>query len=668
MNPADATPAPAGSGSRSAQAYRPDIDGLRAVAVMAVFLHHLAPRIVPGGFVGVDVFFVISGYLITRILRTEIEQGRFSFAAFYERRMRRIFPALFTVLAATLLVAHAVLLPSDLVSTLKGALGTVLFSSNIVFWREMGKGYFAATDAGLNPLLHTWSLGVEEQYYVLFPIVLLLLARGGRARVVSALVLTASLSLVAAGLLVSTKAVAVFFLSPFRAWELLAGSLLAYEAVPRITRAWARDAVGVAGLGAILASCFLYSPSTPFPGWTALLPVLGSAAIIHAGASGSNIGGWLLGRLPIVYIGRISYSLYLWHWPVIVLTRYVHALEPASEHFAFITVLSFLLAALSYHFVEQPFRRPRSFSRRTIFAISTAGMFAAGSVAATGWMQGGYPGRFSPEVVTLDQERSPAIPFLECDGQSLGHACMLGAPRLPHILLWGDSHLLALAPAFDKLLRDSGESAVLATTSACAPFLTTAFTPKEERCRSHNQGVRAYLQAHPEADTVVIVAFWSLYAAPDSQEYLSGGAGRMSSELRDTVQWLRHHGRRVILFGPLPTYDQAVPFLLAEERRTGVPLLHRTIAMERARNAPMRQLIDAQAAEGVTIVDPTSWLCEPECIQFAGGESLYRDSNHLSVPGALYVAPKIRSALGLPAAAGPSATVPGLPAGSTQRP
>lgn len=211
--------------------YRPDIDGLRAIAVIAVVLHHLSPTWVPGGFIGVDVFFVISGYLITKIISREIADGTFTFARFYERRIRRLFPALFTVLAFVLVAGWFILLPTDYLATSRAAAGTVVFSANFVFWRDLGEGYYAA-DAKLNPLLHMWSLGVEEQFYLLFPVFLLLIRRYARRWLVPALVASFTLSLSLSVLLTPVKPVASYFLLPTRAWELLAGSLLAVLSVP----------------------------------------------------------------------------------------------------------------------------------------------------------------------------------------------------------------------------------------------------------------------------------------------------------------------------------------------------------------------------------------------------------------------------------------------------
>lgn len=207
--------------------YRSDIDGLRAVAVLAVVAHHFWPELLTGGYVGVDVFFVISGFLITKIIHKEVAESRFSFVDFYDRRIRRIFPALFAMLGATLIAGWFLMLPSDYLATFKASLGTLFFSANVVFWRQMAAGYFAATDASTNPLLHTWSLGVEEQFYIVFPILLILMAKYWPQRQVIFLLAVAVVSLGLAQYLLAAKPVAVFFLTPFRAWELLVGALLA---------------------------------------------------------------------------------------------------------------------------------------------------------------------------------------------------------------------------------------------------------------------------------------------------------------------------------------------------------------------------------------------------------------------------------------------------------
>ena len=552
--------------------YRPDIDGLRAVAVLAVVLHHLSASLVPGGYVGVDVFFVISGYLITRIISREMEEGTFTFARFYERRARRIFPALFAVLAVTLVAGYFLLLPSDYSGTLRGALGTLFFASNIVFWRDMAAGYFAATDAGLNPLLHTWSLAVEEQFYVFFPVLLLLCYRYFRRHIVLILLGCAVVSLAGAALLVQSKSVAVFFLSPFRAWELLVGSLLAFNAVPVMRSRTLREVVAGAGLLAILITCFLYDANITFPGLSALAPVLGAAVIMHAGASGPSLVGRLLQWRPVVYIGLISYSLYLWHWPLIVLTCYAMGMEPITPYIPALFISSLVLGVLSYHFIEQPFRRSVQVSRKFVYSSSLIFASVVAAVSAFGLVRGGFEARFSPEVVTLDQTRKPHIPFANCDIKPVGDDCTLGlAEGKPTLIVWGDSHSLAWAPVLDVILASQGAHAMFVYTRACPPMLGLNNTASAH-CQIKNLAVKNYLLANPDIKTVVMAAYWSAYFYKDGplRAQVSNDQYKVSevakTALSSTIQWLRANNRQVVLIGPVPVYESSVPLVLALEK------------------------------------------------------------------------------------------------------
>lgn len=624
--------------------YRPDIDGLRAVAVLAVVLHHLSASLVPGGYVGVDVFFVISGYLITRIISREMEEGTFTFARFYERRARRIFPALFAVLVVTLVAGYFLLLPSDYAATLRGALGTLFFASNIVFWRDMAAGYFAATDAGLNPLLHTWSLAVEEQFYVFFPVLLLLCYRYFRRHIVLILVVCAVVSLAGAALLVQSKSVAVFFLSPFRVWELLAGSLLAFNAVPALKSRAVREVVAGAGLLAILVACLVYDAKTTFPGLAALAPVLGAAAIIHAGTSGPSLAGRLLQWRPVVYIGLISYSLYLWHWPLIVLVRYAMGMEPITPYIPVLLAASLALGSLSYHFIEQPFRRGMRVTRKFVFSSSVVFASVLAIASAVGLARGGFEARFNPTVVKLDQARSPQIPFVNCSEKPIDSACIFGrSVGKPTMLLWGDSHLLAWAPALDESLVSQETRAVFANSSACPPMLGVNNAVKAI-CPAQNLAVKNYLLANPDIKTVVMSAFWSTYFREDGP--LTAQAGNppargidaAKNALASTIQWLRDNGRQVVLVGPVPVYDKSVPMALALEKATGRTHLHSTMDEQRKKHASFFEVVDGQVARGgasFRFLDPIQWLCAEDCMVMKDGVPLYRDSHHLSVAGAM---------------------------------
>lgn len=624
--------------------YRPDIDGLRAVAVLAVVLHHLSAPLVPGGYVGVDVFFVISGYLITSIISREMAEGQFTFARFYERRARRIFPALFAVLAVTLAAGYFLLLPSDYAATLRAALGTLFFSSNLVFWREMQAGYFAATDAKLNPLLHTWSLAVEEQFYVFFPILLLVCYRYCRKHIFWILLGCALVSLGGAALLVKSKVVAVFFLSPFRAWELLAGSMLAFGYVPAVRSRVVREVLVAGGLLAIVAACFIYDDKTTFPGFTALLPVLGTAAIIHAGASGSTLAGRLLQWRPVVYIGLISYSLYLWHWPLMVLAQYANGMEPLTPYLPVLFVASLLLGSLSYHFIEQPFRRGSRFATRRIVFSSTA-VFASllTAAAVAGLIKNGFADRFDTTVVKLDESRSVEIAYKSCNDRAPQMWCILGISESePKTLLWGDSHMLAWAPALQEVLVQKDRRAVFATRSGCPPLFDVE-SAEQRGCASANLAIKTHLLSHPEIKSIVMAARWGYYFVKGSPlvgdqgevELVNGNAAAQQA-LAATLQWLHANGRQVILIGPVPVYENSVPLNLALEAATGRRFTVTTAEEQRLKNAPFLEVVNAvQSAPWFSSLDPVAWMCGDGCVVMKNGVPLYRDSNHLSVAGAM---------------------------------
>ena len=353
--------------------YRRDIDGLRAVAILPVLLFHAHVPGFSGGYVGVDIFFVISGYLITGIIAREVDQGRFSILRFYERRFRRIMPALALMMLAVLAASAWLYLPADLASVPKSALAATLFVSNLWFFTDTG--YFAG-GADVKPLLHTWSLAVEEQYYIGFPVLLMLLARAG-SRWRSAIVATlALLSLSLSVFMQRDTSGFAFYLLPTRAWELFAGALLALGCIPAIRQRWKREAIAWGGMAAIMLAVACYDRDTLFPGIAAMAPVLGAAALIHA-APGTRAAR-LLGCPPLVGVGLISYSLYLWHWPLIVFTEYATDM-PLAGYTRIAVIAAALIAALvSWRFVERPFRDSRRMPAATIFR------FTAGAMALLG--------------------------------------------------------------------------------------------------------------------------------------------------------------------------------------------------------------------------------------------------------------------------------------------
>lgn len=636
--------------------YRPDIDGLRAVAVLAVVLHHLSAALVPGGYVGVDVFFVISGYLITGIIQRELAEGSFTFKRFYERRVRRIFPALFVMLIVTSAVGYFLLLPSDYVSTLRAALSTVFFSSNVFFWRELVDGYFAP-DAKFNPLLHTWSLAVEEQFYIAFPCVLLACNRFLKVGVVRVVAVLALLSFALGVVLIQNKAVAVFFLSPSRAWELLAGALLALKVIPvPRTRLWREVTVGT-GVAAILLACFVFDEKTIFPGWAALLPVCGTALVIVGGTeTRAAIAGWILQWRPMVYVGLISYSLYLWHWPLIVLTHYYIGLAPLAPHVTWLFFASLLLASISYHLVERPFRRRRG----TNGAVEANVFRAAGLVglcvvlfSVLGLWRNGFESRFAADLVALDKARSQVLPFKACDGRLNMPVCKLGIPDTEvSVLVWGDSFASHLAPVLDTLFKSQKKASVISWNPNCPPF-QDARSNGDFFCTKKNEEVFKQLSKTPAITTVVISGYWPRYF-PEDAHPLAGAKGHRLDKadlsavaLKSTVQWLLDSGRNVVLVGRLPTYDVSVPQVLALEKVTGQSLLQdATLVAQERKNARFYQaLLSLPKSERLVLLDPLHWMCTPECTVIKDGIVLYRDDHHLSVSGAMALEGKHRDGL-----------------------
>ena len=388
------SPSSTGALPGTAENYRPDIDGLRAVAILPVMFFHSGLGIFSGGFVGVDVFFVISGYLITIIIVRDQERGRFSIFEFYERRIRRIVPALFVVVACSYIAATMLMLPDQLAAFAKSALYLVAFSSNILFWHE--QGYFEP-QAQMIPLLHTWSLAVEEQFYAVFPIAVLLIKRVAASRFLFWFGFLAVGSLGLSIWSVGHHPGAAFYLAPSRAWELLVGSLLVFGAIPKIESKKVRDWLSLGGLGLIAFSALGYSNSTPFPGVAAIPPTVGAAILIQTGASGESWTKRMLSTRPLVAIGLISYSLYLWHWPLLVFAQIAHPAPLDVVSKCSLLALAAVCAVVTCIFVERPFRRKAVLgSRRQLMstAIASAAFLAIISVMII--QDDGIMGRFDP--------------------------------------------------------------------------------------------------------------------------------------------------------------------------------------------------------------------------------------------------------------------------------
>ncbi len=388
--------------------YRPEIDGLRAIAVIPVILFHAGFEIFSGGFVGVDIFFVISGYLITSIILFEMNEGKFSILSFYERRARRILPALFVVLFVCLPFAWLWLLPADMKSFSQSLVAVSAFASNILFWRT--SGYFDSASE-LKPLLHTWSLAVEEQYYLLFPAFLMFTWRLGKYWISATLTAAAILSLAAAQLLVSTKQAETFYLLPTRGWELLIGAFVAFyfsnNVKPNINNT-ASQLGGVIGLLLIIYAIFAFDKQTPFPSLYALVPTVGAALIILFASHQTAVGKFLGSKL-FVGVGVISYSAYLWHQPLFAFAKHISLDEPSKLLLAALAVAAVALAYFSWKYIEAPFRNKNRFSRSHIFKLGTFGSLFFVVFGLAGHFSNGFtfPYRYSLSDQSLVEVNLP---------------------------------------------------------------------------------------------------------------------------------------------------------------------------------------------------------------------------------------------------------------------
>ncbi|MEM7237485.1 MAG: acyltransferase family protein, partial [Pseudomonadota bacterium] len=487
--------------------YRPDIDGLRALAVSAVIGFHAGVPGVPGGYLGVDVFFVISGFLITTILADEMSAGRFSFAGFYERRARRILPALGCVAAVSLGPAWILMTPEQLMAFAESLLALGLFASNLHFWRQ--SDYFAPAMEEA-PLLHTWSLGVEEQFYLVFPLVLWLLWRRGRAGTVLGIMAAVSLAL-ALGVEARGWERTAFYLLPMRAWELLAGALVALYLGSR--GPLDRGAGGLAALGLLMIIGGIVLAGPEMGPAAAAGPVAG-AALLLATRPGSAAHR-LLGLRPLVAIGLVSYSAYLWHQPVFAYARIARLDPPGAGLMAVLVVVTFGLAALTWVAVEQPFRDRRRIGRGRVFGLSAACLGAMIGLGAMGLAGQGFgPARFEPGTLALldSMEASPrraACHAKPAAAPPPGRACHYGAAVAPDWAILGDSHGVELAVALGERLAGQGAALVQFTASGCPPALGYA-TPVRG-CADWTEARLAWIEANPQIRHVVLAYRHSAY-------------------------------------------------------------------------------------------------------------------------------------------------------------
>ncbi len=635
--------------------YRKDIDGLRAIAVLLVVLFHVYPRMLTGGFIGVDVFFVISGFLITGLICSGLRDGTFSLSNFYVRRVRRIFPALSLVLAACIVVGWVLLFPADYRDLGKHVAASAAFVVNFTLLGDAG--YFD-TPSELKPVLHLWSLGIEEQFYILWPVLVLATWRRRRATIfIASAILAASFTwnVVLGG----SDPAAAFFLPATRFWELMVGCLLALTlpngGLHTLTFGrWRGSAAALCNTASLLGGLMIVVGAIvvggrSFTGWWALLPTMGAALLLAAGPA-AFVNGRVLSRSPLVHVGRMSYSLYLWHWPILAFIRHYHLKDPTDLMRFGGAVLAIALAALTYRFVETPIRRGASIAWKpagALFAMALVGCAGLGA-----FMERGFGGRFPQEIaVLLKDEDNVAKEFfgwglcvrtVDQDAFSLTEDCN----KLPYandskrIVVWGDSHGANVLRGLVEVERGRRKIQVeFFTTWSCPPLEVDAMT---SRCASANRMILDKIGSI-RPDTVILAGKWAIYAdAPDVPRV-------DEASIRDVVDRLKSLGiAHVVGVGQFPLWDYEVPRILArqyrERRGSRVAGAAATPIRSRDHLDPDTFIWDEKVRQwflsaGAAFVSPVSTLCEDGgCLMTVPGhlDPMERDQDHLTNAGSIW--------------------------------
>lgn len=666
--------------------YRAEIDGLRAVAVLPVILFHAGLETFSGGFVGVDVFFVLSGYLITSIILNDLHAGVFSISSFYERRVRRILPALFFVILSCLPFAWMWMFPDALITFGQSIAATIVFASNIYFWRQ--SNYFSP-DAELMPLLHTWSLAVEEQYYLFFPIVLVAAWQFRKQNIFHLLVFMTLISLILSEWGWRNEPRANFYLAPTRAWELLIGSVCAFIQFRKPVKP--SDLLAMLGLVCIFLSIFLFDHTTPFPSLYALLPVGGTAFIVLFGSKGTWTAK-LLSTVPFVGLGLISYSAYLWHQPIFAFARLKSIYDLSVMDYLALTILSLVLAYFTWRFVEQPFRqrsKPILAPRQKLFAasaLSGAALFVIGVLFV--W-NSGFAARFDPDIIRyLDarNDKNPkqaiclvmphrGLPANPIDG------CTVFADNddTVDVALLGDSHADALQSVLQQELAKAGLSSYTTTYAGCPtlPGLYRVNRGSDHKCDIFTDRAISYFE-RAGINTIVLSARWTLYYQGTSFDNQEGGhekgdnpfantvaarhsptshddpdrKARVLQAYRDGLLELLNRGFTVVLVYPIPEAGWRVPETLAKmalHEGAQNPTLSTSLGVFEKRNAPILKLFRSIEHPRLFAVLPHEHLCNTQikdrCLNATGDSVLYYDDNHLSSSGTSLIAPTIVEAV-----------------------
>jgi len=648
--------------------YRVELDGLRALAVLPVIFFHGGLTGFSGGYIGVDIFFVISGYLITSIILSEKAAGRFSLLNFYERRARRILPALSSVLLLSTLAAYFWMTADQLRAYSQSLVSVMTFSSNIFFY--LTSGYFEAASEQ-KPLLHTWSLSVEEQYYLFFPVLIMLLWPLGKKWLISAIFLIATLSLLCSQVLLSQHALdANFYLIFSRAWELMLGSLIAFVPLDQLKLArWHREVLSLLGLVAIAYAMVFFDNTTPFPSVWALIPVLGTCLVIMFTQAKTWTGRFLAHPI-LVSLGLMSYSLYLWHQPLFAFVRMNSIGEPGLHMFGFAMAGTLVLAFLSWKYVEQPFRNKARFSRAMIFKCSLASMLLFSALGLTGHVYQGFEGRFQVPSYTDSVKYSPKR--VSCHTQGVNYlppnqACRYHGNQITWAVL-GDSHVVEPAYALAQKLAPHGLGLLHLSFSSCPPArLFEASTPG---CSKWLDESLQYLRTHSEIQNILLGFRYSAFLygdqlktyphLPDENPANHFADAHQQLSATDAREWywksfvqvvtdLLEANKTVYILYPIPELplhiNQAIkPFSVSGS----TPRLNldkvSPFTYYAERNAFILKKLDTLPyAHRLHAIKPSEQICDQHfCAAVRDGKALYFDDDHLSLAGAEWVLQNLR--------------------------
>lgn len=612
--------------------YIPEIDGLRAVAVTAVVLNHAGLPQVAGGFFGVDIFFVISGYLISDLVFSEVKVANFSIISFYQRRCRRLVPALVVMILAIFPFAYLIFLWPELKDFAKTALTSISGLSNFYFYKH--SGYFD-TDAAMSPLLHTWSLSVEEQFYLFFPILILAVHRLLPHRMLPAYLAVFVISFVLCAYNTVNSPAAAFYLLPYRAWELALGALVSLPHFCPIRSDAVRNICSSIGVALMAIGIFLLSPKTPYLGLSAAIPCLGAALVIASGRSGgASLVARVLSTSVPLFIGKISYSLYLWHWPIIVFHRLGLLGTDQMIPLPALLIGGVGVSFLSWKYVEQPFRRSKNV--RLAVAIPLAGLISVAAVAGITILTGGARFRFPEGINQLASYMYYDASVYTREGKCFGTTfdtfnkseCLAMDPNKKNILLIGDSHAAHLWHGLAQALP--GINILQATGSSCLPLSTNApDTPKN--CRELTDFIFNDFIRNSPIDGIILNASW-------------GGADR--ERIVTTLNLAKRTVNFVAVIGPTIQYDLSLPKLLAVSRLRGDPqfvIQHVSLDLSKTES----ELKIASAKSGVKYISQIDLLCQTRasCRTELNGVPLLYDRGHLTVEGSEYVGKLLRDAI-----------------------